>query len=133
VRAEYEEPSDSHPGREQAHDDPETNGAAASETDVRVALALWMSLEQEHCRPRLHVRAHDVKPESDLASRAPVTSLFYTRASVAPQFRCRPPLAAGRRLDNGLTGSIFGGRGSVLGLTAASFEDEDRVKSAVVR
>src|SRR5262245_27496620 len=42
-------------------------------------------------------------------------------------------LATGRRLDSGTTGSLFGGRGSVLGLTAASFEDEDRIKSALVR
>jgi len=42
-------------------------------------------------------------------------------------------LATGRRLDSGVTGSMFGGRGSVLGLTAASFEDEDRIKSALVR
>lgn len=42
-------------------------------------------------------------------------------------------LATGRRLDTGVTGSIFGGQGSVLGLTAASFEDEDRIKSALVR
>jgi len=42
-------------------------------------------------------------------------------------------LATGRRFDSGVTGSIFGGRGSVLGLTAASFEDDDRIKSAMVR
>jgi phosphate transport system substrate-binding protein len=42
-------------------------------------------------------------------------------------------LATGRRLDSGTTGSLFGERGSVLGLTAASFEDEDRIKSALVR
>lgn len=42
-------------------------------------------------------------------------------------------LATGRRLDSGMAGSIFGGQGSVLGLTAASFEDEDRIKSALVQ
>jgi phosphate transport system substrate-binding protein len=42
-------------------------------------------------------------------------------------------LSVGRRLDTGMTGSIFGGHGSVLGLTAASFENEDRVRSALVR
>jgi phosphate transport system substrate-binding protein len=42
-------------------------------------------------------------------------------------------LAGGRRLDRGVTGSLFAGRGSVLGLTAASFEDDDRIKSALVR
>jgi phosphate transport system substrate-binding protein len=42
-------------------------------------------------------------------------------------------LAVGRRLDNRVTGSIFGGRGSVLGLTADTFQDEDRIQSALVR
>jgi hypothetical protein len=31
------------------------------------------------------------------------------------------------------TGSIFGGRGAVLGVTADTFSDEERVKSALVR
>lgn len=42
-------------------------------------------------------------------------------------------LSASRRLDAGTTGSIFGGRGSVLGLTAATFEDDDRIQNALVR
>jgi phosphate transport system substrate-binding protein len=42
-------------------------------------------------------------------------------------------LAVSRRFESGTTGSIFGGRGSVLGLTAASFQDEDRLRSALVR
>jgi phosphate transport system substrate-binding protein len=42
-------------------------------------------------------------------------------------------LAAGRRLDNGVTGSIFGGRGSVLGVTADTFQDEDRIQNALVQ
>jgi phosphate transport system substrate-binding protein len=42
-------------------------------------------------------------------------------------------LAAGRRLDTGLTGSIFGGRGSVLGVTADTFQDEDRIQNVLVQ
>ena len=34
-------------------------------------------------------------------------------------------LSVGRRLDTGMTGSMFGGRGSVLGVTAETFQDED--------
>ena len=34
-------------------------------------------------------------------------------------------LSVASRLDKGMTGSIFGGRGSVLGVTADSFRDED--------
>ena len=42
-------------------------------------------------------------------------------------------LSVTRRLDTGVTGSIFGGRGSVLGLTAASFQDDNKLQSALVR
>ena len=42
-------------------------------------------------------------------------------------------LTVSRRLDRGQTGSIFGGRGSVIGLTADAFQDEDKVKNALVR
>ena len=42
-------------------------------------------------------------------------------------------LAAARRLDKGMTGSIFGGRGSVLGVTAETFQDEDRIQNALVQ
>jgi phosphate transport system substrate-binding protein len=42
-------------------------------------------------------------------------------------------LAAVRRLDKGTTGSIFGGRGSVLGVTAETFQDEDRIQNALVQ
>ena len=42
-------------------------------------------------------------------------------------------LSVASRLDKGMTGSIFGGRGSVLGVTADSFRDEDRIQSALVR
>jgi phosphate transport system substrate-binding protein len=42
-------------------------------------------------------------------------------------------LAAARRLDRGVTGSIFGGRGSVLGVTADTFQDEDRIQNALVQ
>jgi phosphate transport system substrate-binding protein len=38
-----------------------------------------------------------------------------------------------RRLDQQVTGSIFGGRGSVLGVTAETFQDDDKLKSALVR
>jgi phosphate transport system substrate-binding protein len=42
-------------------------------------------------------------------------------------------LAAGRRLDKGMTGSIFGGRGSVVGVTVDTFRDEDRIQNALVQ
>ena len=42
-------------------------------------------------------------------------------------------LSVGRLLDAGTTGSIFGGRGSVLGVTADTFQDEDRIQNALVR
>jgi phosphate transport system substrate-binding protein len=42
-------------------------------------------------------------------------------------------LSVGRRLDTGVTGSVFGGRGSVLGVRADTFQDDDRIKSAIVR
>jgi hypothetical protein len=42
-------------------------------------------------------------------------------------------LSIGRRLDAGTTGSVFGGRGSVLGVTADTFQDDDRIQSALVR
>lgn len=42
-------------------------------------------------------------------------------------------LAATRRLDYGVTGSIFAGRGSVLGVTADTFQDEDRIQNALVQ
>lgn len=38
-----------------------------------------------------------------------------------------------RRLETGETGSRFGGRGSVLGLTLDTFQDEERIKNALVR
>jgi phosphate transport system substrate-binding protein len=42
-------------------------------------------------------------------------------------------LIAGKHLAARSTGSIFGGRGAVLGVTARTFVDEDRLKSALVR
>ena len=42
-------------------------------------------------------------------------------------------LSVGSRLDTRMAGSIFGGRGSVLGVTADMFQNEDRIKSALVR
>jgi phosphate transport system substrate-binding protein len=42
-------------------------------------------------------------------------------------------LAVARRLDKSIIGSVFGGRGSIVGVTADVFEDDDRVKSALVR
>ena len=42
-------------------------------------------------------------------------------------------LRVGRRLDQGVTGSIFGEHGSVLGVTADVFDEDDRVKSALVQ
>jgi hypothetical protein len=42
-------------------------------------------------------------------------------------------LSVARRLDKGITGSVFEGRGSVVGVTADVFKDDDRIKSALVR
>jgi phosphate transport system substrate-binding protein len=42
-------------------------------------------------------------------------------------------LSVARRLDKSVTGSMFGGRGSVVGVTADVFQDDDRIKSALVR
>lgn len=42
-------------------------------------------------------------------------------------------LSVGRRLEREMTGSVFGGQGAVLGVTAESFRDEDRIQSALVR
>jgi hypothetical protein len=42
-------------------------------------------------------------------------------------------LLISRHLDANRTGTILGGRGSVVGLTPDVFADDDRVKSALVR
>ena len=42
-------------------------------------------------------------------------------------------LRVGQRFEDGTVGSVFGGRGAVLGITAATFHDEDKIKSALVR
>jgi phosphate transport system substrate-binding protein len=42
-------------------------------------------------------------------------------------------LTVGKHLETKVTGSIFGGRGAVLGVTAASLAQEERVKTALVR
>jgi phosphate transport system substrate-binding protein len=42
-------------------------------------------------------------------------------------------LTIGKHLDTQVTGSIFGGRGAVLGVTANTFAADERVKNALVR
>jgi phosphate transport system substrate-binding protein len=42
-------------------------------------------------------------------------------------------LLASRRIDQNLTGSIFKGRGAVVGLPLNFFEDDDRVRNALVQ
>ena len=42
-------------------------------------------------------------------------------------------LIIARRLETGETGSRFGGRGSMLGLTLDTFSDDERIKNALVR
>jgi phosphate transport system substrate-binding protein len=42
-------------------------------------------------------------------------------------------LSVARRLDAGVTGSIFQGRGSVLGVTADAFREDDRIQNALVQ
>jgi phosphate transport system substrate-binding protein len=77
------------------------------------------------------------------ASRAETTA--FAQFYVAPEqagyvsavgYQPLPPatlLAMARRLDTGETGSMFGGHGSVLGVTARTFEDDDRVRNALVQ
>jgi phosphate transport system substrate-binding protein len=42
-------------------------------------------------------------------------------------------LAVSKHVDMRLTGSLFGGRGAVVGVTAATFADEERIRNALVR
>jgi phosphate transport system substrate-binding protein len=42
-------------------------------------------------------------------------------------------LSVAKRLDHGVTGSMFGNRGSVLGVTVDTFVDDDSVQNALVR
>lgn len=42
-------------------------------------------------------------------------------------------LTMARRLETGETGSRFGGRGSVVGLTLDAFRDDERIRNALVR
>ena len=42
-------------------------------------------------------------------------------------------LAVAKHVDLRLTGSLFGGRGAVVGVTFETFADEERVKNALVR
>jgi len=42
-------------------------------------------------------------------------------------------LSVGRPQETSGTGSVFGGRGSVVGVTADVFQDEDKIKNALVR
>jgi|SRR5579862_8757775 len=63
---------------------------------------------------------------------APESARFSLEAGYMP-LPAATLLSIARRLDAGLTGSMFGGHGSVIGVTAATFEDEDRVRSALVQ
>ena len=42
-------------------------------------------------------------------------------------------LAVAKHVDMRLTGSLFGGRGAVVGVTAGTFADEERIRNALVR
>jgi phosphate transport system substrate-binding protein len=42
-------------------------------------------------------------------------------------------LNAGRRLDRGVAGSVFGGRGSVLGVTADVLQEREKIRNELVR
>jgi phosphate transport system substrate-binding protein len=63
---------------------------------------------------------------------APESARFSLEAGYLP-----PPtvtlLAVGRRLDERVAGSMFGGHGSVLGVTVDTFQDEDKISSALVQ
>jgi phosphate transport system substrate-binding protein len=71
---------------------------------------------------RNFVRAH-INP----SSAARIREVGYVPLSVAAL------LSINRHLESGATGSLFGGRGSVVGLTPDMFQDEERVKNALVR
>jgi phosphate transport system substrate-binding protein len=71
---------------------------------------------------RNFVRAH-INP----ASAARIREVGYVPLSVAAL------LSINRHLESGTTGSLFGGRGSVVGLTPDMFQDEERVRNALVR
>ena len=70
-----------------------------------------------------HVRGHEFTDSAD----AP-RSLARTAKP-----GCRQLLVINRRLESGVTGSLFAGRGAVLGLPAEVFEDVDSVQNAIVR
>jgi phosphate transport system substrate-binding protein len=42
-------------------------------------------------------------------------------------------LRVGQRFEDGTVGSVFGGRGAIVGITADVFRDDDKIKSALVR
>jgi len=42
-------------------------------------------------------------------------------------------LRVGQRFEDGTTGSVFGGSGAVLGITAATFKDDDKIRNALVQ
>lgn len=42
-------------------------------------------------------------------------------------------LTVERRLESTMTGSVFGGRGSVIDVSADVIPDEDKIKNALVR
>jgi len=86
-------------------------------------LFLYVSVRASR-RPEVRALAHFyVDPEH---------ARYVHEAGYAPL----PPatlLSVARRLDLGVTGSIFSGRGSVLGVTVEAFRDDDRIKNALVQ
>lgn len=73
----------------------------------------------------------EVKAFSQFAV-APTNSALVSEVGYVPL----PPvtlLTAARHLDQRVTGSIFGGRGSVLGVTVDVFHVDDKTKNALVR
>ena len=75
------------------------------------------------------------RPEVNAAAHffvAPESSKIVQEVGYVPL----PPatmILVSRRLDKNVVGSIFEGQGSVLGVRADLFKDEDKVKSALVQ
>jgi phosphate transport system substrate-binding protein len=80
-------------------------------------------------------RAAAARPEAKAFARFYVDpdNAHFVREAGAVPLPTVTLLFAGRRLEKETTGSIFQGRGSVVGVTAEQFQDDEKVKNALVR
>ncbi len=62
----------------------------------------------------------------------PATTQVVKRVGYVP-LPLATTLRVGQRFEDGTTGSVLGGSGAVLGVTADAFKDDDKVKNALVR